>query len=86
MVQAGASASHNPPTSTGQRLRKGAPEPIEPGLGGWPGIGRLMVQAILTDDIPLILGTVTLTAILVVISNILVDIVQAFIDPRIRLS
>jgi peptide/nickel transport system permease protein len=45
-----------------------------------------MVQAILTDDIPLILGTVTLTAILVVISNILVDIVQAFIDPRIRLS
>lgn len=53
---------------------------------GWPGIGRLMVQAILTDDIPLILGTVTLTAILVVISNILVDMVQAVIDPRIRLA
>jgi len=51
----------------------------------WPGIGRMMVDAILTDDVPLILGTVTFTAVLVVVSSIIIDIVQAMLDPRIRL-
>ncbi|MBX5477010.1 MAG: ABC transporter permease [Clostridia bacterium] len=53
---------------------------------GWPGIGRMAVDAILMDDVPLILGTVTFTAVLVVLSSILVDIVQALLDPRIRLN
>ncbi|MBX6341387.1 MAG: ABC transporter permease [Thermomicrobiaceae bacterium] len=52
---------------------------------GWPGIGRLMVDAILKDDVPLILGAVTFTALLVVVSSILVDIAQAVLDPRVRL-
>lgn len=51
----------------------------------WPGIGRMMVDAILTDDVPLILGTVTFTAVLVVVSSIIIDIAQAMLDPRIRL-
>jgi peptide/nickel transport system permease protein len=52
----------------------------------WPGVGRMAVEAIETVDIPLILGTVIFTALMVVVSSILIDIVQAVIDPRIRHS
>ena len=50
----------------------------------WPGVGRMAVEAIETVDIPLILGTVTFTALMVVFSGILVDVVQGIVDPRIR--
>lgn len=50
----------------------------------WPGIGRMAVEAINEVDIPLIMGTVVFTALLVVLSSILVDIVQGLVDPRIR--
>jgi peptide/nickel transport system permease protein len=50
----------------------------------WPGVGRLAVEAIETVDVPLILGTVIFTACLVVLSGILIDVVQGFVDPRIR--
>ena len=50
----------------------------------WPGVGRLAVEAIETVDVPLILGTVIFTAGMVVISGILIDLAQAFADPRIR--
>lgn len=52
----------------------------------WPGVGRMAVEAIETVDVPLILGTVIFTAILVVGSSILIDIIQAVVDPRIRHS
>ncbi|MDW8069882.1 MAG: ABC transporter permease, partial [Anaerolineae bacterium] len=50
----------------------------------WPGVGRMAVEAIETVDVPLILGTVIFTAVMVVISGILIDIVQSLVDPRIR--
>src|SRR3990170_8965079 len=50
----------------------------------WPGLGRLAVEAIETVDVPLILGTVIFTAGIVVFSGILIDLVQGFVDPRIR--
>lgn len=50
----------------------------------WPGIGRMAVEAIIQVDIPLIMGTVIFTAVLVVVSSILIDVVQGIIDPRIR--
>ena len=52
----------------------------------WPGVGRLAVEAIETVDVPLILGTVIFTALVVVISGILIDMVQGLVDPRIRHS
>jgi len=52
----------------------------------WPGVGRMAVEAIETVDIPLILGTVIFTAVMVVSSSIIIDIVQAIVDPRIRHS
>jgi peptide/nickel transport system permease protein len=52
----------------------------------WPGVGRMAVEAIETVDVPLILGTVIFTAGLVVVSGIVIDLVQGFVDPRIRHS
>ena len=50
----------------------------------WPGLGSLAVQAIETVDVPVILGTVIFTSLLVVFSGILIDLVQGVVDPRIR--
>jgi len=50
----------------------------------WPGVGRLAVEAIETVDVPLILGTVIFTALVVVLSGILIDLAQGYADPRIR--
>jgi peptide/nickel transport system permease protein len=52
----------------------------------WPGLGRLAVEAIETVDVPLILGTVIVTSLMVVFSGILIDVVQSIVDPRIRHS
>jgi ABC-type dipeptide/oligopeptide/nickel transport system permease component len=50
----------------------------------WPGLGRLAVEAIETVDVPLILGTVIFTSLIVVLSGILIDVMQGLVDPRIR--
>lgn len=50
----------------------------------WPGLGRLIVQAIWTKDFPVVQGGVTLLALLFVGINLLVDILYGVIDPRIR--
>jgi ABC-type dipeptide/oligopeptide/nickel transport system permease component len=51
---------------------------------GLPGIGQQAIQAIGQLDIPIIMGTVLFAALLIVISNIVVDLSFALIDPRIR--
>lgn len=51
---------------------------------GWPGVGRLAVDAVQTADIPLIMGTVIFTAMMVVVSSVLIDVAQAWLDPRVR--
>jgi len=50
----------------------------------WPGLGRLAVDAVFNQDIPMIMGTVLFGAILVVGANLIVDVVYTVIDPRIR--
>jgi peptide/nickel transport system permease protein len=52
----------------------------------WPGIGRLAFEAIFNLDIPLIMGTVLFSAFLIVAVNLAVDILYAWLDPRIRLT
>ncbi len=52
----------------------------------WPGVGRLGLEAILNRDYPLIQGVVVLIAFNYIIANILVDVLYAYLDPRIRLS
>ena len=53
---------------------------------GLPGLGREAVLAITTQDLPVIMGITILSAALVVAANLLVDLVHALIDPRIRLE
>ena len=50
----------------------------------WPGLGRLMVDSIKSRDIPMVLGCVVFMAIMFSIVNLIVDIVYAFVDPRIK--
>jgi peptide/nickel transport system permease protein len=52
----------------------------------WPGIGRLAFDAVLSLDVPVIMGTVLLSATLVVVANLLVDVAYRLVDPRIRLG
>jgi peptide/nickel transport system permease protein len=49
-----------------------------------PGIGTLAVQSVFSLDVPMIMGTVMLSATLVVIANFVVDILYRWIDPRIK--
>jgi ABC-type dipeptide/oligopeptide/nickel transport system permease component len=49
-----------------------------------PGLGRLVVSAILTKDYPLVQGCVLFLAVLYLLVNLLVDILYAWLDPRIR--
>jgi peptide/nickel transport system permease protein len=51
---------------------------------GWPGIGRMLVQAIGTRDILLVQGGVLLVAFTYVMVNLAADLLQATLDPRIR--
>ena len=53
---------------------------------GWPGIGRLALEAIMKRDFPVILGTVLFMAIMFVLMNVLVDLLYGVVDPRIRLE
>lgn len=50
----------------------------------WPGIGLLTYNAILARDYPLIQGLFLVSAVTVVFANLLVDFLQAWLDPRIR--
>lgn len=50
----------------------------------WPGLGRLMVESIKSKDIPLVLGSVIFLAIMFTVVNLIVDLIYAFVDPRIK--
>jgi peptide/nickel transport system permease protein len=50
----------------------------------WPGVGTLMVQGILARDFPLVQGCVLIVALSFVVINLIVDLLYAWLDPRIR--
>jgi peptide/nickel transport system permease protein len=52
----------------------------------WPGIGRLLYEGITFRDFPIVQGVVILGGFMIVIVNLLIDILYAVIDPRIRLE
>ncbi len=52
----------------------------------WPGIGRLLFEGVFQRDFPLVQGVVIMAGFMIVLVNLLVDILYAYIDPRIRLS
>jgi len=50
----------------------------------WPGLGRLMVNSILTRDLPITQGAIFFFAMIFILVNMLVDLIYAWVDPRIR--
>jgi len=50
---------------------------------GWPGIGLLTYQSLTSFDVPVIMGTALLSAVLVVLTNFAVDLVYMVLDPRV---
>jgi ABC-type dipeptide/oligopeptide/nickel transport system permease component len=51
---------------------------------GWPGVGRLMVDAIASRDLPLVQGIVIVGALTVLLLSLLVDLIYLRLDPRVR--
>ena len=51
---------------------------------GIPGLGRLFIEAALRRDYPIVQGVVVLGALIVVFTNLLVDLSYGFLDPRVR--
>jgi peptide/nickel transport system permease protein len=50
----------------------------------WPGLGRLIVQAINERDVPLVQGLILFVALMFVLVNLLVDVIYVYLDPRIE--
>jgi peptide/nickel transport system permease protein len=55
------------------------------GVFGWPGIGQLAWQAIQRVDLPIIMGVTLVSAVAIVLGNLLADVLSPFVDPRIKL-
>lgn len=52
----------------------------------WPGVGQLLFDGMSNRDFPMVQGVVLMSGVMIVVLNFLIDILYAFIDPRIRLS
>ena len=52
----------------------------------WPGVGRLTYEAVIYRDFPLLQAVIILKSILILTINLVVDVLYAYVDPRIRLS
>ena len=50
----------------------------------WPGLGRLTITAIQQRDYPILMAVTMLSAVVVLVANLLVDIMYAVVDPRIK--
>lgn len=52
----------------------------------WPGLGRLILQAVQSQDIYLVMASLMMGAVMLIIGNLLADLVLKFVDPRIKLA
>jgi len=55
-------------------------------ISGWPGMGSLILEAVLSHDLYLVMGSLVISGFLLIIGNLIGDILIAFFDPRIRLT
>ena len=53
---------------------------------GWNGLGKEIVNALNTLDLPVIMGSVLVIAFMFITINILVDIIYRLLDPRVKLN
>ena len=52
----------------------------------WPGVGSLLIEALLGRDFPVVQGTVLMAGAMIVGINLLIDVLYAAVDPRIRIT
>lgn len=50
----------------------------------WPGMGRLYLESLVRLDYPVLMAILTISAVLIILSNLVADVVYAYLDPRIR--
>jgi len=50
----------------------------------WPGLGRLMLEAVLAQDLYLVMGSLIMGSVLLILGNLVADLLLAWVDPRIR--
>ena len=53
---------------------------------GWPGMGRLMYDAVIQRDFPVLMGGFLLTSVMVIIGSFVTDLLYTYLDPRVRYS
>ena len=53
---------------------------------GWPGVGRLIVQSVSQRDYPVIMAGVFVVCVIFMLVNLIVDLLYAYLDPRVRLA
>ena len=51
-----------------------------------PGLGSLTVQSIVDSDLPVITGITLVTATIIIVANLVVDLLYAVVDPRVRIT
>lgn len=54
------------------------------GIFAWPGVGRILIEAVQGRDYPVAMAAATVSAILVVLGNLLADLLAIWVDPRVR--
>jgi peptide/nickel transport system permease protein len=52
----------------------------------WPGIGRLLYEGLTNRDFPMVQGVVLMSGVMIVVLNFVIDVLYAYVDPRVRLS
>jgi len=52
----------------------------------WPGLGRLLYEATLSRDYPLLMGIFLMASVSVIAANLIVDLLYSWLDPRVRLQ
>jgi len=57
---------------------------ITESIFSWPGLGFLAVDAVRTNDYPVVLATVMIGGVMVILGNLLADILYGLVDPRIK--
>jgi peptide/nickel transport system permease protein len=55
-------------------------------LFSWPGMGTLFINAVEQVDYPILMGILTIAAVVIVVANLMADVVYAYLDPRIKYS
>lgn len=52
----------------------------------WPGVGQLLYDGMINRDFPMVQGVVLMGGIMIVVLNLIIDVIYAWVDPRIRLA